>query len=376
MASIKIHFGFLRIALRDKNCMIYVGLKGVSHLVNFMTGVNFGGWISQYRKLDYAIFRKQTTRDDVHKVQSWGFDHIRLPFDYPLLLDEGDLYTFKPEGIAFLDNMVSWCRDAGMSLLLDLHWAPGYRFQDIGHNAMFDSPELLKVFTALWTQIARRYKDAGEFLAFDLLNEVAEAEYMDAWVELAQGTIRAIRSISPERDMIYGGAYHNSVHMLERLPIMEDDHVIYNFHYYEPILFTHQFASWNKINMDYMHQQEYPADYKDLRKFAAEHPQYERSLSRYMDMRCDREAVKRDLALAGAFKQKTGKMAYCGEYGVYEKASLASKLNWMRDVTEFLNQYRIGRALWNYQGIGFGLYDWEKQVETDPEVVRIITQTW
>ena len=343
---------------------------------NFKTGVNFGCWISQYRNLDYELFRKMTTRDDVKRVCGWGFDHIRLPFDYPLLLDDGDLYAFKPEGIAFLDDMLAWCRDEGLSLLLDLHWAPGYRFQDINNNTMFESDELKNVFTALWTQLAKRYQSAGEFLAFDLLNEVAEEKYFEPWVKLAQATIRAIREISPERDIIYGGVFHNSVHTLELLPVMDDDHVAYNFHYYEPILFTHQFASWNKLNMDYMQQQEYPADFKDLKQFVAAHPQYERGLSRYMDMRCDRVAVKRDLDLAGAFQQKTGRTTYCGEYGVYEKATLESKLNWMRDVTEFFNQYRIGRALWNYLGGGFGLYDWRAQKETDPEVVKIITKTW
>jgi hypothetical protein len=343
---------------------------------NFKTGVNFGCWISQYRKLDYDIFRKMTSRDDVFRIRDWGFDHIRLPFDYPLLLDDGDLYKFKPEGIAFLDDMLAWCKDAGVSLLLDLHWAPGYRFQDIGHNTMFESDELKKVFTALWTQIAERYKDTGDMLAFDLLNEVAEESYFDAWVKLAQDTINAIRKISPKRDIIYGGVFHNSVHTLELLPVMDDNHVIYNFHYYEPILFTHQFAGWNKINMAYLHHQEYPADFKDLAAFVAEYPQFERPLRRYMGMRCDRETVKRDLDLAGAFQQKTNRMTYCGEYGVYEKASLESKLNWMRDVTEFFNQYKIGRAVWNYLGGGFGFYDWREQKVTDPEVVKIITKTW
>ena len=63
----------------------------------FKTGVNFGCWISQYRELDYNLFRKMSTREDVFRVRDWGFDHIRLPFDYPLLLDDKDLYTFKPQ---------------------------------------------------------------------------------------------------------------------------------------------------------------------------------------------------------------------------------------------------------------------------------------
>ena len=346
---------------------------------NFKTGVNFGCWISQYRELDYDLFRKMTTKADVFRIRDWGFDHIRLPFDYPLLLDEGDLYTFKPEGISIIDDMVEWCRDAGVSLLLDLHYAPGYRFQDRGSNRLFESAELKKVFTALWAQMAERYKGVGEMLAFDLLNEVAEDEYFMPWVALAKDTIAAIRKISPERDVIYGGAYYNSVHGLSLLPVMDDDHVVYNFHYYEPLLFTHQFAPWCKMAMDYNRTQEYPGDFYDLNKFAAEFPgdpDYAQFAKRYGGMRCGREAVERDLALADAFQKKTGRMTYCGEYGVFGRAPYESKLNWMRDVTEIFNRYHIGRALWIYLGGGFSLWDWREQKETDPEVVKIITKSW
>jgi aryl-phospho-beta-D-glucosidase BglC (GH1 family) len=347
-------------------------------MTNFKTGVNFGCWISQYSELDYDLFRKMTTRDDVRRIRDWGFDHIRLPFDYPILLDDGDLYNFKSEGIAFLDDMVEWCRDAGVSLMLDLHYAPGYRFQDKGRNKLFESDEYKNVFIALWVQMAKRYKDVGEMLAFDLLNEVAENEYFDPWVLLAQETIRAIREISPKRGVIYGGAFYNSVHGLAQLPVMDDDYVTYNFHYYEPILFTHQFANWCDIAMAYRHEKKYPADYQDFGKFHADHPnkpEYESFVQRYGGMRCDREAVERDLALADAFQRKTGRATYCGEYGVYEKAPYESKLNWMRDVTEIFNRYHIGRALWIYLGGGFSLWDWKEQKEVDPEVVKIITKT-
>ena len=344
---------------------------------NFKTGVNFGCWISQYSKLDYAMFRKMTTKDDVLRVRDWGFDHVRLPFDYPLLVDDSDLYTFKPEGVAFLDDLVTWTKDAGVSLLLDLHWAPGYRFQDKGANTLFETEEMQKVFISMWTQLAERYKGEGDTLAFDLLNEVAEVEYLDPWIALAQRTVKAIRDISVDRDIIYGGAYYNSVHMLDKLPVADDPHIVYNFHYYEPILFTHQFASWSEINRACPVAQEYPADFtNDLLAFVKENPQYESVMAKYQGMRCDRATLARDLQQAADFQAKHGVMTYCGEYGAYDKAPQESRINWLRDVTDLFNQHHIGRALWNYLGGGFGLYDWEKQVETEPEIVKIITKTW
>jgi len=107
-----------------------------------------------------------------------------------------------------------------------------------------------------------------------------------------------------------------------------------------------------------------------------ENADYRMFAERYAGMRCDRDAVERDLSLADAFQKKTGRMTYCGEYGVFDRAPYESKLNWMRDVTDIFNRYHIGRALWIYSGGGFHLWDWQAQKEADPEVVKIITQTW
>ena len=350
--------------------------RGEEDMKNYKTGVNFGCWISQYRDLDYGLFKKMITREDCFRIKGWGFDHIRLPFDYPLLLDESDLYKIKPMGIAFLDDMVKWCGDAGLSLLLDLHRAPGYRFQDIGANKLFETPELKDAFTALWVSLAERYRDIGEMLAFDLLNEVAEEKYLLPWIDLAQKTIDEIRKISPKRDILFGGANYNSIHMLGKLPVLDDKHVVYNFHYYEPIFFTHQFASWNQMCMDYSHSQGYPADFKDLGKFAADFPEYAGDIEKYNGMHCDCELLKRDFNFAGEFLEKNKKMVYCGEYGVYDRAGKDDKLNWMNDITGLFNQYKIGRAIWNYTGGGFGLYDWKTREETGTEVVKVITKTW
>ncbi len=342
----------------------------------FRSGVNFGCWISQYRRLDYDLFRSMIGKDDVMRVKDWGFDHIRLPFDYPVLLDDSDLYAFKPEGLAFLDDVLLWCKDAGLALLMDLHWAPGYRFGDKGRNRLFETSTLCDVFTALWAKLAERYRAEGDALAFDLLNEVAEPEYHAPWVDLAQKTVREIRKISPARDVIYGGANYNSVHMLGELSPMDDDYVTYNFHYYEPILFTHQFAPWNALNVDYGRRVDYPGEFDGLEAFLKRHSGYAQGLALYRDMRCDRATLERDLNNARDFQNRTGRAVYCGEYGVIDAAPREGMLRWMEDFTHILNGYRIGRAVWNYLGGSFGLKNPETGDAISPEQIRIITQTW
>lgn len=53
----------------------------------FQAGVNLGGWISQYHRLDPAHFDRFILKPDVQRIASWGMDHVRLPVDYPVLED-------------------------------------------------------------------------------------------------------------------------------------------------------------------------------------------------------------------------------------------------------------------------------------------------
>jgi aryl-phospho-beta-D-glucosidase BglC (GH1 family) len=52
---------------------------------HFQNGVNLGGWLSQYRRYEHDHFRTFITRRDIEQIAAWGFDHIRLPVDYPVL---------------------------------------------------------------------------------------------------------------------------------------------------------------------------------------------------------------------------------------------------------------------------------------------------
>ena len=46
-----------------------------------------------------------------------------------------------------------------------------------------------------------------------------------------------------------------------------------------------------------------------------------------------------------------------GEYGVIDRADTKSTLNWIKDINNVFNYYGIGRALWSYKKMDFGLID-------------------
>jgi endoglucanase len=48
---------------------------------------------------------------------------------------------------------------------------------------------------------------------------------------------------------------------------------------------------------------------------------------------------------------------YCGEYGVIDRAHPNERLEYLRCISQVFMKHNIGRALWNYKGLDFGLID-------------------
>lgn len=56
--------------------------------------------------------------------------------------------------------------------------------------------------------------------------------------------MNTIRRIARDTIIIYGGIQWNSVKTLKLLEKPQDKNILFTFHFYEPLLFTHQKAHW------------------------------------------------------------------------------------------------------------------------------------
>lgn len=101
--------------------------------------------------------------------------------------------------------------------------------------------------------MADYFKDCHKIeLMFELFNEITDSTgYM--WNKLYKQAVKEIHKADPERWILVGTNFVNSVGYLDRLDLLEDPYVFYNFHYYEPNVFTHQkahfseeFRTWNQ----------------------------------------------------------------------------------------------------------------------------------
>lgn len=336
----------------------------------FMAGVNLGGWISQYRNANKKHFDSFITEADIVQIAGWGVDHVRLPIDYMVLEDDENPFVYKEEGFSYVDRCIKWCESSKLNIILDLHRAPGYAFYSLSDNKLFESEHMQERLIKLWQEFARRYKEHGNNVVFELLNEIVEPD-SDRWNKLSKRVVAGIREIDRERIIIIGGNHYNNVNTLHELEPIEDDKLVYTFHFYEPHIFTHQKASWDSLLKDLEHDITYPSG-KDLYETYLKMPEMLRY--RYeLGKSEDKESLRRRLQPAIDFTGERKCTLYCGEYGVIDHAPIEGNLNWHRDLSDLLIEYGIGRAVWTYKLMSFPLVD-KDSVIINRDLIDIVSR--
>ena len=295
----------------------------------FYRGIDLGGWFSQ---CDYSEERMDhfITEKDFNVIAGWGLDHVRLPVDYNVM--ETDDGGWKADGFRRIEKALKWAEKDGLKVVLDLHKTAGFSF-DAGEKqeGFFDSETLQKRFYRLWEEIARNFTDA-ENVAFELLNEVTDQNYIGAWNRISGECIRRIRKIAPESLILIGSYHNNSPYALKDLEAPADSRVIYNFHCYDPVHFTHQGAYWV--------------------------PQLDRNARvSFEEAGVDEDFFEKDFASAIGIAAERGTALYCGEYGVIDIATPEDTVKWYRMIHTVFEKHEIARAAWSYRRMDFGLSD-------------------
>jgi len=216
----------------------------------FIKGTNLGNWLnpegymflfkktSAPRLIDQAfkemagpdftnkfwkLFKDNyVTREDIKYLKKTGTNTIRLPFHYKLFTDEDYMgLHVAQDGFQRTDSLVSWCKDAGIYIILDMHDAPGGQTGDniddsYGYPWLFESTESQKLFLDIWVKIAKRYKNEPVILGYDLLNEPIAPYFGDnisklnASLEpLYKKAVAAIRQVDRNHIILLGGAQWN-----------------------------------------------------------------------------------------------------------------------------------------------------------------------
>lgn len=193
----------------------------------------------------WTTFRaRYITAADVRLLKKAGLNHIRVPFNYRLFVGSESGTVLQGPGTALLDDLVAWCREAGLYIVLDMHGAPGGQTGDNiddswGYPFLYEDEASQALTIELWQALAERYADESTVIGYDLLNEPI-ATYFDAdrlnpkLEPLYKRIVAAIREVDPHHIVFLGGAQWNTNFDVFGEPF--DDKAAYTFHrYWEPV---------------------------------------------------------------------------------------------------------------------------------------------
>lgn len=336
-------------------------------------GVNLGGWLSQcdHTKERYDTFIKE---EDFAEIAKRKFDHVRIPVDYELVLSDynefDDItavigyghnlvlkhkYCFNEDGFGYIDFAISMCKKYNLNMILDLHRTPGYSFDPFhGEKGFFDSEEYQNIFYAIWDEFAKRYGKETDILTFELLNEVTAKEYCDTWNKVSYECIKRIRSVAPDMRIIVGGYYNNSLEAVRDLAMPYDDKIIYTFHCYEPLIFTHQGAYWI-ATMDTSFRTHFDMPFSEYTRLSDKYLNQAYASFAPFDENKTPDEDYFEYLLADAIKvaEERNVPLYCGEYGVIELADKKDAAKWFKLFHAVMDRHQIGRAVWSYKEMDF-----------------------
>ena len=112
-----------------------------------------------------------TTEPMIAGMKESGFDSIRIPIAWTNMMDyeKGD-YTIKEPLMARVQQLVDWSLENDMFVIINAHWDGGW-WGKFGSATPATREEALKMYKAMWTQIATRFKDYDGRLIFEGANE-------------------------------------------------------------------------------------------------------------------------------------------------------------------------------------------------------------
>jgi endoglucanase len=313
----------------------------------FSRGVNFSGWFESFSA--GGIPFTQYTEQDFVNVKSLGADVIRLPIRMHSMTLGPPAYILDPLLVKFLDYAVDWAEKYELYLIID------------NHSFDPDKPtetDIDKILLPVWRQIADRYKNRGDYIIYEVLNE-PHGISDKRWGEIQGKVIETIRAVDQKHAIMVGGAEWNSIDKLSALPQYGDPNLIYTFHFYDPFLFTHQGANWGEPLLVHLKDIPFPPDKKRMPKIPAKlrGTWLESSLRNSYAKDGAPATLYRTLDKAVQFSKARDVPVFCGEFGVYMIQSPPDdRVKWYECVAAALDRRNIARASWDYYG-GFGIFN-------------------
>ena len=338
-------------------------------LARLRRGVNLSYWLWLSHATTPQQRRDFVSDSELRALSNVGLTHVRLPFE-PSTLWDANAHDLRALPLGELDAAIDRILASGLAVVVDAH--------DLG-NALLDvrekdarAPEYERFWDALAAHLA---PSDPERVFLEPCNEPRGYHDPNAWSLAQASLVKVIRARCPDHTLVCTGDRWGGIDGLERLDPVADDNIVYSFHFYDPDAFTHQGVTWGTLTWKALRDVPYPLSLDALDPVARRQadPGAADMVRAQAAQGWDAARLRAEVKRAADWGASRGLPVYCGEFGVYARfAPRAGRVKWLGDMTSALDEFKIGRAMWDYCG-GFDLATGRPgQREIDLDVARAI----
>lgn len=124
---------------------------------------------------------KLATQATMDGVKEAGFGTVRIPVTWMGHIGAAPEYTIEKEWLDRVVEIVGYAEKAGLNAIVNIHHdgADSKYWLSIKDAAASDekAAQIKAELTAIWTQIAERFSDKGDFLIFESMNEIHDGDW-------------------------------------------------------------------------------------------------------------------------------------------------------------------------------------------------------
>jgi endoglucanase len=292
-------------------------------------------------------------------LRARGMTHVRLPIGGERLMSRFSPPAAIEAAIADFAAAAELLLELDFVVSADMH--PGL---DFGRLHRADPEAALVSLREGWRNLARPIRRLPADRVFaELLNEPQTEDAI--WRAQAARLVEDLRARLPSTTFIVGPAPYQRVEALAAWRPLDDGNVVYAFHYYDPMAFTHQGLTWDAGDpLSRLEGVPFPArrgDPEIVRLLDGLRARGEADLALSIERALDRpwtaQAIDAQFAPLAAWSRDHRAPVVLNEFGALRfKAARGARLAWLRSVREAAQANRFGWTHWEYDQ-GFGLLD-------------------
>lgn len=209
-----------------------------------------------------------TTQALFDQLAFTGFTSVRIPVTWLGHIGEAPSYTIDAEYLNRVAEVVGYAESAGLNAIINIHHdgADSNYWLNIKDAAKDETlnTSIKEQITAIWTQIANKFKDKGNFLVFESMNEIHDGGWgwgenltdggkqytiLNEWNQVFVDAVRATGGNNTNRYLGVPGYVTNIDLTVEHFVLPKDivnNRLMVAVHFYSPNEFTlnDEYSEW------------------------------------------------------------------------------------------------------------------------------------